>query len=779
MASSSQLFAHSVPGDDDRARWELLSHHLHNVGHAAAGYAAPFGFEKLALAAGLLHDIGKCSAAYQHYIATPGANRGPDHSTAGAREAVALYGMPLGRIIGYATAGHHAGLMDGAGTAGKGSALDLRLDHAAYPVESYPGWREQVPDLPTPDELRQVPPPSLDPHHRAFGLAFLARMIFSCLVDADFLETERFYTAVDNLPPPTRGGNLDGDQLARVRAFMDNRPSADTALNRLRAEILDHAIAKAALAPGFFTLTVPTGGGKTLTSLRFGLEHAATHGLRRLIYVIPYTSIIEQTAQVFREQVGLGSDVLEHHSSFDWDERRPGTENDEEGEGAAGRAKLRRDAENWDAPIVVTTGVQFWESLFAARTGRARKLHNLAGSVIVLDEAQMLPLHLLRPCLAALDELVRTYGASVVLCTATQPALRLVDGALPPRTVKGERVAQGLAIDPERELAPRPTELYAELKRVEVEWRREPVEDAEIAARFAGQERMLCIVNSRRHASDLFETIRAQDGARHLTTLMCPKHRRQVLDAVRADLAAQRPVRLVATSLIEAGVDVDFPEVWRAAMGLDSIAQAAGRCNREGRLDGLGRTIVFEPSAHKVPPAILRSYEAAREVLRRDLDPLGLEAVHAYFRELYFRQGYDALDAAKLDGESFRIMPALDAGAGTMSFPFSRVAQAFKLIDETMEPILIPWDDTAETALDALEHAELPPGGVLRTLQQYVVPVSAKVRRDLLARGGAVAIKGAAYGDRFVRLHDLAQYDPVRGLRIDDLDWRSAESNLL
>ena len=256
-----------------------------------------------------------------------------------------------------------------------------------------------------------------------------------------------------------------------------------------------------------------------------------------------------------------------------------------EGEGAGGLAKLRRDAENWDAPIIVTTAVQFFESLFAARTSRARKLHNLARSVIVLDEAQTLPIHLLRPCMAVLNELARNYGATIVLCTATQPALRRMDEALPRR--EGAAPA-GFAVGQDRELAPRPGQLYADLKRVDVQWLESPTDDAEIAERFAVQDSMLCIVNSRAHARELFEAIRHQSGARHLTTLMCARHRREVLSGVRADLTMKQPVRLVSTTLIEAGVDVDFPEVWRAVAGLDSVAQAAGRCNREGALVNVG-----------------------------------------------------------------------------------------------------------------------------------------------------------------------------------------------
>jgi len=251
-----------------------------------------------------------------------------------------------------------------------------------------------------------------------------------------------------------------------------------------------------------------------------------------------------------------------------------------------------------------------------------------------------------------------------------------------------------------------------------------------------------------------------------------------VLAGVKGDLKNRRPVRLVATSLIEAGVDVDFPEVWRAAAGLDSIAQAAGRCNREGTQDGHGKTVVFETAGRKTPPAINAFYQAARPVLRARGDPLGLDAVHRYFRELYFERGYEALDAATLDGARYPILPEIEQTQRDLDFPFSRIAQAFRLIDDVMAPVLIPWDDEARTALDALEHAPVPPAGVLRRLQQYVVPVPAKVRAALLAVGAVQAIKAEVYGDRFVRLGSTDLYHPAFGLDWNDPTFRTAESNI-
>lgn len=770
------MYAHSLE-DAPEDRWEPLSHHLKQVSERAGGFGRTFGAALPAQIMGALHDIGKCAEAYQRYIRTPRTSdaqaRGPDHSTAGAQVAMRLFGKTIGRLMAFGIAGHHGGLMDGATLTERETKL----------VEDYAGWEAHAPPLPDPAALvASLTKPKRNAIEPAFSLFFLARMLFSCLVDADFLETEGFYAAAAGLSPPERGGRIDRCHRDAVRAYMALHRRDDTAVNQLRSRVLDHAMSKAGLAPGLFTLTVPTGGGKTLTSLSFALEHAMTHGLERIVYVIPFTSIIEQTAEVFRTALGaeLAGDVLEHHSSFDWEDRAPASDGDSEGEGSSGLAKLRRDAENWDVPVVVTTAVQFFESLFAARTSRARKLHNLAKSVIVIDEAQSIPVHLLRPCMAAIDELAKNYGATVVLCTATQPALRTQDDALPRRR-EGDP-AEGLDIPAERELAPDPEGLYTALRRVAVEWRRQPIPDGAITARFAEQPQILCIVNSRGHARALFDAIADQPGARHLTTLMCAKHRRTVLTGIRSDLVAGKPVRLVATSLIEAGVDVSFPEVWRAAAGLSSIAQAAGRSNRSGELTGLGRTVVFEPAEQRIPPAIDAFYTPAREALRRHAeDPLSLAAIRHYYRALYWHQGHAALDRATGLGEPYAIVPAVrDSMDGRgVNFPFRTISDAFRLIDEVMDPVLIPYDVEAQEALAALASAPVPPAGVLRKLQQYAVPVPKKIRATLLASGAAKVVR-EDYGDRFVVLQDRDRYDDVRGLAIERAAaWLTAERSIL
>jgi CRISPR-associated endonuclease/helicase Cas3 len=763
------MFAHSLDGRPV-GKWEPLSHHLEAVGERAADFAAIFGWAETARVAGQLHDIGKCSAAFQAYIAASrdaaaGGRRGPDHSTAGARVAAAAYPGSLGRLLAFAIAGHHAGLADA-------KELERRLVDD-YAIEPYDGWRSHCSAPPAAAAL--APARKFDSSdHKGFSESFLTRMLFSCLVDADFLETEAFYARATG-ERVERGGHASIEALRnRLQSYMlDKRvQSPKSSINALRARVLDHALEKAALPPGLFTLTVPTGGGKTLASLSFALDHVVRHGMTRVIYVIPYTSIIEQTAQVFREALDAPGDVLEHHFSFDW-ERAIGSRDDvakADDEGQGGVGKLRRAAENWDVPLVVTTAVQFFESLFANRTSRCRKLHNLAGAVIVLDEAQTLPINLLRPCMVAMDELCRNYGASVVLCTATQPALREKDG------FKG-----GFKICEDRELAPDPRALYTTLKRVTVETLAEPTADTVIVTRFAEQPQMLCIVNSRAHARALFEMICDLPGATHLTTLMCPRHRRAVLQVVRDRLASSRPVRLVATSLIEAGVDVDFPEVWRAAAGLDSIAQAAGRCNREGRLES-GRTVVFVPAEAKPPRALEAYWQATRPVLRKHLDLLGLDAVEAYFRELYWQKGSDALDAANVDGRR-GVLVAIRERAGDFGFPFRSIAEAFRLIDDIMESVVVPWranasDEDADRLLRGIANMDRPRAADLRRLQQYTVSIPRKARDKWLA-AGALRPVHPALGEGLLCFDDLAHYRADTGLDIGDIGLRSVDSNII
>jgi CRISPR-associated endonuclease/helicase Cas3 len=755
---ATPAYAHA-PRDDATGDWEPLADHLAAVGAAAERFGAAFGWGAVAGLAGRLHDIGKCSAEFQAYLAGTGASGG-DHSGAGALEVLKLgLGPQVGHALAAVIAGHHAGLADGG---------DL-VERLGRGVPAYTGWRAHSGPPPSPAALAPARMLRMSPE-RGFTGAFLTRMLFSCLVDADSIETARFYGEGERRPFADVAALRD-----RLDAHLDALAGVapPTALNALRAEVLAHARSRAELPPGLFTLTVPTGGGKTLTALSFALRHAARHGLRRVVAVIPLTSILEQTAAVYRDALGTDTEVLEHHASFDWEAaaRKLAETRARDDEGGDPVARLHRAAENWDAPVIVTTAVQFFESLFAATRSRCRKLHNLANSVIVLDEAQTLPLHLLLPCVAALDELARNYGATVVLCTATQPGLRRCDG-----------FARGFTVDDARELAPEPRRLYARLKRVSVERLPGPTEDAVIEERFAAREQMLCIVNSRRHARELFALVQDLPGAVHLTTLMCPLHRRAVLADVRAALDAKGPARVVATSLIEAGVDISFPEVWRAATGLDSIAQAAGRCNREGG-PVLGRVVVFEPAGASVPRSMAALKQAMEPVLLAHPDPLTLDAVKAYFQELYRQLDRGGLDAATIDGKVWPILPHIAERERTWAFPFASVARAFRMIDEVMAPVVVPWrahadDGEAETLLGRVASMDKPLVADLRRLQLYTVGIPRRARDEWLTLGALEPVN-RALGDAVLRFADLEHYDARTGVRLDDPLYRTAEGNVM
>ena len=404
--------------------WQTLQSHSVNVGEMAAEFARVFGAQEVACQTGKLHDLGKYSEAFNHRL-----HGGPsvDHATAGAKIAVERWGNVIGKLMAFCIAGHHAGLANGNGEGDNRHTLKDRL--ALRFGADIPAldnlWQQEI-KLP---QNLSAPPLKADAHHPFFSYAFFTRMLYSCLVNADYLDTEAFYLKLEN-KASERGGypKLNALQhnfnqfINKFRRRIAQAPAQteaekrNAALNRLRSEILDYAVEQAAQPQGLFTLTVPTGGGKTFTSMAFALEHAKLHGMRRVIYVIPFTSIIEQNAAEFRKAFGeLGEQaVLEHHSTFD----------DGKLQNEATKDKLRLASENWDAPIVVTTAVQFFESLFADRSSRCRKLHNIAGSVIILDEAQMLPLNLLLPIMQAIKELAQNYHCSVVMCTATQPACK-------------------------------------------------------------------------------------------------------------------------------------------------------------------------------------------------------------------------------------------------------------------------------------------------------------------------------------------------------------------
>jgi CRISPR-associated endonuclease/helicase Cas3 len=757
--SVMSYFAHSG-SPDDKSDWQSLKNHALRVAALASERAQPFGLERAAHLAGLLHDLGKYTAPFQRRLS--GANIRVDHSTAGAATVLDLVGADardrlVAQLVAYGILGHHAGLPNR--LEGDGS-YDKRIEGFAGDASRVPDaiWREEL----APDATKLFPPgfSPADGEEKKFQYAFMARMIFSCLVDADFRDTEDFYSTREGLQKDRVWASLQESLATLIAAFDAHmaRFQTDGALNRLRSDILAHVRSMAAEMPGLFTLTVPTGGGKTLASLGFALDHARAHGHRRIIYAIPFTSIIDQTAATFKEVLGEAH-VLEHHSAID-EERFDRQKRD-----ATSRDKLKLAMEDWAAPVVVTTNVQFFESLFAAKTSRARKLHNIAGSVIILDEAQTIPLRLLLPCLRVLRELTRNYGCSVILCTATQPA---VDEA----NLKGGLPLVG------RELAPDPLALSQALRRATIV-RGGSMSNADLIAALQHGSQALVIVNSRKHALELYREAQAAelDGLVHLTTRMYAAHRREILDGVRSRLKGDAPCRVIATSLIEAGVDVDFPRVWRAEAGLDQIVQAAGRCNREGRRPVADSIVtVFEPVGYAPPRDIKGLIGDMTRANAAGADLLSLAAMQRYFEEVYWRFGADLDDKKILEKFAMSGRPPRDLRT---EFEFRDVARDFRMIESGMEPVVVPLDQTAVDCVNKLAVAELSSGALARKLQSFIVQVPPRARAMLIANGHVAFERSDLRGDQFAVLQTMSLYKMDVGLLWDDGAYLAAEDSII
>jgi CRISPR-associated endonuclease/helicase Cas3 len=708
-----QALAHS--GD------HLLADHLQAVAKMSGEFSAYFESNDLpcrwAYLAGLWHDLGKYRPGFQRYVRLPDnpnahiegkvIGREKTHSAAGALWAMKELPKPYGHVLAYLIAGHHAGLDDwNSGLIERlqkeDSQTELLEALAALPPDHILGKGDFVPNL------KSIP-------GGALGFALWVRLLFSCLVDADFLDTEAYFDA----DKPARRDGFPN--LAKLLVAFDEHMATlrvdATPVNELRAGILFQCRDKAPWPSGFFSLTVPTGGGKTLSSLAFALNHAQAHGKRRIIYAIPYTSIIEQTADVFRNVFkGLGEDVLiEHHSQFDAADR------DE-------TARSRLACENWDASLIVTTNVQLFESLFAAKTSRCRKLHNLANSIIILDEAQQLPPAFLQPILDVLNLLVKHYGVTVVLCTATQPALNSTDYFDKSSNLRG--------LNDVREIIDDPDALFDALKRVDIEL---PPDFSistpwiDTADRIAQEDCVLAIVGTRKAARELHRLL--PEGTLHLSALMCGAHRKAIIGEIKARLSNKRagldlkPLRVVSTQLVEAGVDIDFPVVFRALAGLDSIAQAAGRCNREGRLEGRGRVIVFVPPEAAPPGQLRKAVQASISTLHQlHADPLSRTLFATYFQQFY----------SAVDLDEKKIVPMLKVGdSKVLDVQFRTAAEAFRLIEDGSATVVVRYlaaNDEIERLLGILA-AEGPARWIMRKLQRFTVNIPQKLAETLFKRG--------------------------------------------
>jgi CRISPR-associated endonuclease/helicase Cas3 len=699
----------------------FLDKHLFAVAELAARFASAFDSQDWARLSGMWHDLGKFSTEFQQYIKSAsgyeahieGAAGRVDHSTAGAIHAMRQFGAH-GRILAYLIAGHHAGLPDWSALETAGKPLSIRLGAE----QNY--LLDRIPAQAIPPDILSQPKPATKPKGGADGFHLWLRMLFSCLADADFLDTETF---MDGGKAASRGGyRALADLLEDFDKHMaDKTAKAEaTSVNAIRADILRQCREKAALNQRLFSLTVPTGGGKTLSGMAFALRHAVRYEKQRIIYVIPYTSIIEQTAGIFRDI--FGDNVVEHHANLDPDKED---------------ARSRLATENWDAPIIVTTNVQFFESLFAARTSRCRKLHNIANSVVVLDEAQLLPPEFLQPIADVMNLLATHYGVTFVLSTATQPAL----GSFQPFGGQAFRGLNGVC-----EIMDNPDGLYRKLKRVEVAMPDDliaPRDWQSIAAELAQHPSVLCIVSRRDDARELHRLM--PKGTLHLSALMCGQHRSRVIRYIKWRLKKNKPLRVISTHLVEAGVDFDFPVVYRALAGLDSIAQAAGRCNREGNQDGLGKVIIFVPPK-SAPPGLLRQAAQISVSLLsgNKSDALERSLAKQFFEHLYER-------APSLDKHGIHALLTQDAR--DCQIQFRTAAEKFRLIDDSAyQTILVRYQRNGQL-LETLASIG-PKRDLMRKLQRYSVNLPKRVFAQLEASGDVRQIWPDIYAQVSNALYD-------------------------
>jgi CRISPR-associated endonuclease/helicase Cas3 len=692
-------------------RTQTILEHLKGTASLCSAFAAAFDAEAQGQLAGMAHDIGKYSAAFQRRL-----HGGPkvDHASAGAFECLKARQLPAAFVI----SGHHGGLPDGGGrgdAAGAGTFWG-RINRASQgKLEDYHAWQREF-SLPHAN-IPAFAGKKLD------GM-FFTRMLLSCLVDADYTDTGAFMGGSSY--PPASSSSME-ELWRRLETYVSGWFPPKGALNMQRCVILEQCMsAGAQYGPGLFTLTVPTGGGKTVASLSFALAQAKAHGMRRIVYVIPYTSIIEQTAQTFREILG-DENVLEFHSGVQFDQQEDDASSPE-------AAPLTRSVETWDVPVIVTTAVQFFESLYACQPSKCRKLHNLAQSVLIFDEAQMLPLPYLRPCVWAIAQLVRHYGASAVLCTATQPALDPIFQEFAPEI-------------PIREICPMAEAHWESFRRVSFQ-QAGTLSWMDLAARLQQQEQVLCVVNTRRAAREVFRQL-SGSGNFHLSTLMYPAHRKRILDEIRRRLRDGLPCRVVSTSLIEAGVDVDFPAVYRELSGLDSILQAAGRCNREGKRPPEDSIVTIFQGEDPPPRLFETSIGAGKIVLDHCQDVSSRAAIHTYFSTLLDLKGAEAQDA-------HHILPLMESEF----FPFRTVAERFHLIESPTTTVYLPLEEGA--GLVELLRSGQYSRTLYRRLGQYGVSV---YPQHLAALEQAGALEHLEDGS--VVLRDIGLYTQTTGLTLE------------
>jgi CRISPR-associated endonuclease/helicase Cas3 len=696
------LWAHSANGGGVR---HSLADHLRGTAGRARVFGDAFGAGDLTAYLALTHDVGKGACAWQKGLIAAeatGSRVGIDHKFAGtwlARDTAGPFAMCI--------QGHHGGLpaLDALTKTLSAPPAGLQADWeatAALVAQVVPEIRATVPGgiLPAWTEQEEL--------GESTSLEMLARMAFSALVDADYLDTEGHFQGSPRASQRQLIGDLaDRYEQRRRELLATKKPSP---ADHLRAAVYDEAIAVARGPQGIYRLAAPTGSGKTFIAGGFAINHAREHRLRRVIVAVPFISITEQNAGEYRKLLDEPDSpvVLEHHSGADLD-----------GEDAAGAWWRRLAAENWDAPFVVTTTAQLFQSLFDHRPAAMRKLHRLAQSVIVLDEVQALPDRLLIPILSALRVLTEKFGATVVLASATQPSYWSL------------RPFSDVTV---HDIIAEPVPLYDKFRRVRYEWRTDPKPSlADIAAEVSAERQVLTVVNTTADSAGLHRLVAGQrpgplGKCLHLSTRMTAEHRREVLAQVRELLDDEQPVALISTQLIEAGVDVDFPAVYRAWAPADSLQQAAGRANRNARLD-FGRVVIFDPSDGGQPRDA--SYRMALDATKGHFGPEGafpddLEELDRYYPERYNLQDLENnSDGAEIE----KLRERLD---------FPEVAARFQLIQDLSATVAVcRADDDREhfdDILSKLRSTGPRAAGEARELLRCLRPHLATIPRPLARR---------------------------------------------
>lgn len=696
---------------NENGREQTLKQHLENTAGQCAEFSDKFGVYDWGYCCGLLHDIGKYSQAFQKRLQGDGGK--VDHSTAGAQLCWKMGGLYW--LLSYCIAGHHAGLPNTGGDTDLSTKGTLK-GRLKKNIKDYRYYQEEI-------KVPGLTPPPFQPgqtENQGFFFSMFIRMLYSCLVDADYLDTEKFMKNGISVREPGESIEILYKKLVdHISGWLENGDL--NTINGRRTEILKYCLDMGKEERGMFRLTVPTGGGKTIASLAFALRHAKEHHMDRVIYVIPYTSIIEQNAKIFSDILGW-KNVLENHCNVDY-------ESDEE------LKPMQLAAENWDKPVIVTTNVQFFESLFSNKSSKCRKLHNIVNSVVIFDEAQMLPSDYLKPCIASVEQLIRHYRCSAVLCTATQPALKGI-------------LAEDLSV---RELCPRMEEQFQFFKRVSIK-NLDKISEKDLIEKLKGERQALCILNTKKRTQKVYQEVKG-DRVYHLSTSMYPIHRKRILSEIRKQLEKNEKCIVISTSLVEAGIDLDFCKVYRQMAGVDSIVQAAVRCNREGKRSAdESITYVFQLNEREYVPGQRNQMEVTEMLLEDGKNPEELETIKEYFENLYYIRG-DNLD--KKD-----ILKAFDGG----NFRFADVGESFKLIEENTKTVFIPKEERAVELLNEVKNKGITKK-LMREMGQYCVNIHQEDFNKMFGVGMLKAISEDMQD--FFELTHLENYTEETGLILE------------